>query len=171
MITGSVALFFHFPSSDFCLHNEHQLVIIVCFFLFILNTGSKICVIKTRCDYHSCHRLALCGSKNHQQFHFSHSTVHGYYLRKQISKILRGQRSTKKAVLIVILQSVCVWCSIGRIPLKIWIQCAWLTSPLITEQPVMLGFGSSASPLRIYCDHGNKKFNPPVKKKKNRFFF
>lgn len=45
--------FFPFPSSDFCLHDEHQLVIIV----FILNMGSKKCVINTRCDYHSCHGL------------------------------------------------------------------------------------------------------------------
>lgn len=45
--------FFPSPSSDSCLHDEHPLVIIV----FILNMGSKKCVINTRCDYHSCHGL------------------------------------------------------------------------------------------------------------------
>lgn len=109
--------------------------------------GSKKCVIKTRCDYHSCHRLTLCGTINHQQFHCSHSTLHGRDSRWYTSKILVGKEVKelrKKGALIKRSFSVCVcvWSMIGRIPQKIWKHCEWLTSLLITEQPIMLGFGS-----------------------------
>lgn len=73
--------------------------------------GSKKCVIKTRCDYHSCHRLTLCGTINHQQFHCSHSTLHGRDSRWYISKILVGKEVKelrKKGALIKRSFSVCV---------------------------------------------------------------
>lgn len=116
--------------------------------------GSKKCVIKTRCDYHSCHRLTLCGSINHQQFHCSHSTLHGRDSRWYISKILVGKRSkssekrsTNKAILQCVCVCVCLkydWANTS----EDWKHCEWLTSLLITEQPIMLGFGSSSEDIQ-----------------------
>lgn len=148
--------FFHFPSSDFCLHDQHQLVIIV----FYFKHG-----IKEMC-YKDQMWLSQLSSSD-IMWHHKPPTVSLLPLDtprswlkmvyKQNTCWKRGQRAQKKGALIKRSFSVCVcvWSMIGRIPQKIWKHCEWLTSLLITEQPIMLGFGSSAPPLRIYSDHGN----------------
>lgn len=50
---------------------------------------------------------------------------------------------------------LCVKYDLVNTSQRSWKHCERLTSLLITEQAIILGFGSSAAPLRIWSDHGN----------------
>lgn len=125
MITGCVAVFFHFPSSDFCLHDQHQLVIIVLYF----KHG-----IKEMC-YKDQMWLSQLSSSDIMWLHkpptvslLPLDTPRSWLkmVYKQNTCWKRGQRAQKKGALIKrsfsVCVCVCVWSMIGRIPQKkLWV--------------------------------------------------